>query len=43
MFDGDFKKAKVSEADYGKAFAAADEKYTQILGLLAAQASKGGS
>ena len=43
IFDGDCKKAKLSEADYGKAFAAADEKYAQILTLLAAQASKGGS
>ena len=43
VFDGDFKKAKVSEADYGKTFAAADEKYAQILSLLTAHAAKGGS
>ena len=43
IFDGDYKKAKLSEDDYGKAFAAADEKYAQILALLTAQASKGGS
>ena len=43
IFDGDHKKAKMSEEEYGKAFAAADEKYAQILSLLAAQASKGGS
>ena len=43
IFDGDYKKAKMSEEEYGKAFAAADQKYAQILSLLAAQASKGGS
>jgi hypothetical protein len=43
VFDGDYKKAKLSEDEYGKAFAAADEKYAQILALLTAQASKGGS
>jgi hypothetical protein len=43
IFDGDFKKAKLSEEAYGKAFATADEKYSHILGLLTAQASKGGS
>ena len=43
VFDGDYKKAKVSEADYGKTFAAADEKYAQILSLLTAHAAKGGS
>src|SRR5829696_7839950 len=43
VFDGDYKKAKVSEEAYGKTFAAADEKYARILGLLTAQASKGGS
>jgi hypothetical protein len=43
IFDGDYKKAKISEEEYGKTFAAADEKYAQILSLLAAQASKGGS
>src|SRR4051812_17238363 len=43
VFDGDYKKAKVSEDEYGKTFAAADEKYAHILDLLAAQAAKGGS
>ena len=43
IFDGDFKKAKLSEEAYGKAFATADEKYAHILELLATQASKGGS
>ncbi len=43
IFDGDYKKAKQSEEEYGKAFATADQKYAQILELLAAQASKGGS
>jgi hypothetical protein len=33
----------MSEEEYGKAFAAADQKYAHILELLAAQASKGGS
>src|SRR5215203_680276 len=31
VFDGDYKKAKVSEEAYGKTFAAADEKYARIL------------
>jgi len=43
VFDGDFKKAKISEEEYGRAFAAADEKYARILSSLAAQAAKGGS
>ena len=43
VFDGDWKRAKMSEAEYGKAFAAADEKYANILALLAAQASNAGS
>ena len=33
IFDGDFKKAKLSEEAYGKAFATADEKYAHILTL----------
>lgn len=37
-FDGDWKKAKMSEADYGKAFTEADERYAKMLALLAAQA-----
>jgi hypothetical protein len=37
-FDGEWKKAKLSEADYMKAFADADERYAKILGVLMAQA-----
>jgi hypothetical protein len=37
-FDGEWRKAKMSEEEYRKAFAAADERYARILGLLAAQA-----
>ena len=37
IFDGDWKKAKISEQDYQKAFAAADERYSQILQALIAQ------
>ena len=40
-FDGDWKKAKISEAEYMKAFEAADERYTKILALLTAQAKQG--
>jgi hypothetical protein len=40
MFDGDWKKQKVSEQDYMKAFSAADERYTQILMALIAQLKK---
>ena len=42
-FDGDWKKAKVSEDEYLKTFAAADERYARILTLLAEQARKSGS
>lgn len=38
VFDGKWKNAKMSEEDYMKAFADADERYTRILTLLAAQA-----
>jgi hypothetical protein len=38
MFDGEWKKAKLSEADYTKAFASADERYSRMLSLLATQA-----
>jgi hypothetical protein len=41
MFDGDWKKQKLSEDDYNKAFAAADERYVQILTALLAQLKKG--
>jgi len=37
VFDGDYKKLKVSEQDYQKLFAAADERYCQILTALLAQ------
>jgi hypothetical protein len=40
MFDGDWKGQKVSEQDYTKAFAAADERYAQILTALLAQLKK---
>ena len=43
VFDGDWKKAKMSEEEYGKAFAGADDRYARILTLLAEQAKKGGS
>jgi hypothetical protein len=33
-FDGEFKKAKLSEADYGKAFGEADSAYVHILQVL---------
>ena len=40
MFDGDWKKQKLSEQDYLKAFAAADDRYTQLLTALLAQLKK---
>lgn len=42
-FDGEWRKANMSEEDYHKAFAAADERYARILTLLADQANKAGS
>jgi hypothetical protein len=39
-FDGDWKKAKISEADYNKAFADADDRYAKLLSMLVAQAKK---
>ena len=42
-FDGSWKKAKMTEDDYMKAFADADEKYAKILTLLAAHTRKVGS
>ncbi len=36
-FDGQWKKTKLSEAQYGKAAADADERYAKMLGLLLAQ------
>lgn len=42
-FDGDWKKAKLSEEEYKKSFADADERYAKILSLLAAQVKGTGS
>ena len=39
-FDGDWKKAKIAEADYTKAFADADDRYAKMLSMLLAQAKK---
>ncbi|HZR23977.1 MAG TPA: hypothetical protein VFA59_10345 [Vicinamibacterales bacterium] len=39
-FDGDWKKQKISEQDYQKAFSNADGKYSQILTALIAQLKK---
>jgi hypothetical protein len=40
MFDGDPDKQKLSDGDYQKAFAAADEEYAKILGALLTEAKK---
>ena len=40
MFDGEWKAQKMSEQDYTKAFAAADERYVRILTALLAQLKK---
>ena len=40
-FDGDWKKAKMSEEEYQKAFTTADEQYARILTLLTDHAKKG--
>jgi hypothetical protein len=40
LFDGDNKKIKMSDQDYQKAFADADERYSQILTALIAQLKK---
>ena len=37
-FDGDWRKAKISEQEYMKAFSEADERYVKLLALLTAQA-----
>lgn len=37
VFDGDWKKQKLTEQEYMKAFLAADERYVQILTALIAQ------
>ena len=43
LFDGEWRKAKLTEEDYTKAFGAADARYAQILTLLAGQAKKSGA
>jgi hypothetical protein len=40
MFDGENDKQKISDAEYAKAFAAADEEYAKLLGALLAEAKK---
>ena len=40
MFDGDWKKQKMSEQDYMKAFSTADDRYAEILAALLAQIKK---
>ena len=42
-FDGQWKKAKMSEEEYMKVFATADERYTHILQVLTTQAKGKGS
>ncbi len=42
-FDGEWKKAKLSEEEYRRLFTEADEKYAKMLTLLTAQIGKGGS
>jgi len=39
-FDGLWRKAKLKEEDYTAAFAAAEQQYTRLLGLLIAQAKQ---
>jgi hypothetical protein len=39
-FDGDWRKAKMSEADYMKTYSDADERYARMIELLAAQAKR---
>jgi hypothetical protein len=43
MFDGEWKKAKLTEDEYAKAFSAADTRYAQMLTLLTEHAKKTGS
>jgi hypothetical protein len=40
VFDGDWRKQKLSEQDYLKTVTSADERYTQILNALIAEAKK---
>jgi hypothetical protein len=39
-FDGDWKRQKLSEDEYNKAFASDDDKYAQMLSVLLAQMKK---
>jgi hypothetical protein len=39
-FDGEWKKAKISETDYQKTFETTDERYAQMLQVLLAQLKK---
>ena len=39
-FDGEWRKAKLTEEAYGKAFSDADERYAKIIALLTAQVNK---
>lgn len=43
VFDGDYKRQKLTEEDYQKAFAAADEKYVKMLTVLLGAVRKAGS
>jgi hypothetical protein len=40
VFDGNWEAQKISESDYNKMFAAADEEYAKILDALLAEAKK---
>ncbi|MBA3297745.1 MAG: hypothetical protein H0U19_12505, partial [Acidobacteria bacterium] len=40
VFDGSWKKAKISAQDYAKSFSDADEHYARVLALLVAQAKQ---
>lgn len=40
LFDGDWKKQKLSEQDYMKVFSSADDRYAEILAALLAQVKK---
>ncbi len=39
-FDGDWRKAKLSEADYMKTYSDADDRYTKLIELLSAQVKR---
>jgi hypothetical protein len=39
-FDGEWRKAKMSEEDYMKTYAQAEERYTKLIALLTAQAKQ---